>query len=147
MALTLPLPPNTSSWVDLLLYQLDHVGHHPNCSSRAVLERHHLGKPHSWSPSVAGPPPLDSLWIHPSPAPSLTSSATAPNLWPSPQLPAPLPADHLTSCLLEKSRALRYEQLQFPNPYRQTHLPRSPSLLPCLREGATPPGQEWIFLP
>lgn len=29
MALILPLPPNTSSWVDLLLYQMDHVGHHP----------------------------------------------------------------------------------------------------------------------
>ena len=34
----------------------------------------------------------------------------------------PLPADHLPSCLLGKGRVCKYEQLQLPDPYLQTHL-------------------------
>ena len=42
----------------------------------------------------------------------------------------PLPADHLTSCLLGKGRVCKYEQLQLPDPYLQTHL--STHLPSCL---------------
>lgn len=97
----------------------------------AILELNHLGKPHLWSLSVAGPPLLGILWTHPSPAVSLTSSATAPNLWPSPQLPA-LPPSRPPHLLPPgwKGRVCKYERLQLPDPYLQTHL--STHLPSCL---------------
>lgn len=66
----------------------------------AILELNHLGKPHSWSLSVAGPPllgilgrTLHQLYLS---SPQLQLQTFGPLLNSQPSLPA----DHLTSCLL-----------------------------------------------
>lgn len=76
-------------------------------------------------------------WTHPSPALSLISSATAPNLWPSPQLPA-LPPSRPPHLLPPgwKGRVCKYERLQLPDPYLQTHL--STHLPSCLISDKVP---------
>lgn len=111
--------------------QLDYVADERDCSST----RHASAGPSWKTPSVvanrSGPQTTRFSWICLSPAPSLTSSAMAPNLQPS-----HLPAGHLSSCLPEEIRASNVKGLNCQTlPASSPSLP-PPPLLSCLRGGA-----------
>lgn len=139
----LPVPLSAPSLTDLTRFPipLDDVADQPDCPST----RHASAGPSWETPSAAanrgGPRTTRRSWICLSPAPSLTSSAMAPN----PQ-PSHLPADHLPSCLPEEIRASHTKGLNCQTPPSSSPSLLPPSLRSCLRGGAPPLQLEWILL-
>lgn len=130
----LPVPLSAPSLTDLTRFPipLDYVADQPDCPST----RHASAGPSWETPSAAanrgGPRTTRRSWICLSPAPSLTSSAMAPN----PQ-PSHLPADHLPSCLPEEIRASHTKGLNC-----QTPPSSSPSLPPPSLRLSVPVSEE-----